>query len=93
MWTEEWIGTWLDKAMKDGKVQREKCLDDVETLMMLEMRFVICLPFFFLNGKYESKVGCACTKKGCVSRCMGKKRMIFDRCFLRYGSTSIFWAR
>ena len=29
MWTEEWIGTWLDKAMKDGKVQREKCLDDV----------------------------------------------------------------
>lgn len=93
MWTEEWIGTWLDKAMKDGKVQREKCLDDVETLMMLEMRFVICLPFFFLNGKCESKVGCACTKKGCVSRCMRKKRMIFDRCFLRYGSTSIFWAR
>ena len=33
--------------MKDGKVQREKCLDDVETLMMLEMRFVICLPFSF----------------------------------------------
>lgn len=29
MWTEEWIGTWLEKAMKNGKVQREKCLDDV----------------------------------------------------------------
>jgi len=24
MWTEEWIGTWLEKAMKNGKVQREK---------------------------------------------------------------------
>ena len=55
MWTEEWIGTWLDKAMKDGKVQREKCLDDVETLMMLEMRFVICLPFFFLNPSSPSE--------------------------------------
>eukprot|EP00438_Fugacium_kawagutii_P010146 Skav210166 [mRNA] locus=scaffold483:33391:33966:- [translate_table: standard] len=24
--TEQWIGTWLEKALKDGKVQREKRL-------------------------------------------------------------------
>ena len=47
MWTEEWIGTWLDKAMKDGKVQREKCLDDVETLVMLEMRCDLLASFVF----------------------------------------------
>ena len=34
---------------------------------------MICMPVFIFFTGNVSKVGCACTKKGCVSRCMARK--------------------